>query len=393
MKKKLIIIISIILIILAFGGYILLHNKDAIIVINYVENREVDFLSQVKVSDFIESINGTIVDDYTIDTTLVGEQKVEFEYINDDNIKIKQELTINVVDKVPPVVWLRGSYNIDVGSNIDLTNKILCADNYDDEPKCIIEGKYDLNKKGTYPLTYKATDSSGNETVKEFKLNVVEPSKSSSTIGSKTNFSDVVKNYKNANTEIGLDLSKWQGNVDFEKLKAAGVEFVILKLGGDNGIDKDRYIDSKFVQNITMANKVGIPVGIYYYSHANSKNRAIEDANWVIEQIKDYQVNLPIALDWENWSSYNDYHLSFYHLTDMAKSFLDVITKNGYEGMLYSSKAYLENMWMDTGYPVWLAHYISKTTYEGDYIYWQMCNNGIVSGINEYVDINIRYIK
>ena len=167
MNKKLIITICIILIILSFGGYILLHNKDAVVVISYVENREVDFLSEVKVSDFIENINGKLVDDYTIDTTVIGEKKVEYEYINDDNKKIKQEFTITVVDRIPPVILLSGSYSVDVGSDINLTNKILCADNYDDEPKCIIEGDYDLKQKGTYRLTFKATDSSGNEATKQ----------------------------------------------------------------------------------------------------------------------------------------------------------------------------------------------------------------------------------
>ena len=398
MKRKLIIISSItLLVILSIVGIITLNNKrkikEAIIVISYIENREVDFLSKVKVSDFIERINGKIVDDYEIDTTVIGDKNVEFEYINDDNIKVKQEFTINVVDRVAPTIWLSGSYSVNVGSDINLQNKILCADNYDDEPKCVIEGVYNLNKKGSYPLTYKAVDSSGNETIKEFKLNVVEPSKGGSTSIAKTNFSDIVKNYKNENTEIGLDISKWQGDVDFEKLREAGVEFVILRVGSANGIDKDRYIDSKFEQNITRANAAGIPVGIYYYSYAHTKQRAIEDALWVVEKIKDYKVDLPIAFDWENWSSYNNYHLSFYHLTEMAKSYLDVFKESGYEGMLYSSKTYLENMWMDTGYPVWLAHYTSKTNYEGKYIYWQMCNNGRVSGINGDVDIDIRYIN
>ena len=71
---------------------------------------------------------------------------------------------------------------------------------------------------------------------------------------------------------------------------------------------------------------------------------------------------------------------------------MDTITEAGYEGMLYSSKNYLEDIWLDTTYPVWLAHYTSQTNYEGDYTYWQICNNGRVDGINGYVDINIRYL-
>ena len=74
-----------------------------------------------------------------------------------------------------------------------------------------------------------------------------------------------------------------------------------------------------------------------------------------------------------------------------AKAFLDTIKKAGYQGMLYSSKSYLERVWFDIGYPVWLAHYTTKTSYTGDYDYWQLCNNGKISGISGDVDINVYY--
>jgi len=78
-------------------------------------------------------------------------------------------------------------------------------------------------------------------------------------------------------------------------------------------------------------------------------------------------------------------------LTEIAKSYLSVIEDAGYEGMLYSSKNYLENVWYKTKYPVWLAHYTDKTNYEGEYKVWQLCANGRVSGINGNVDINVMY--
>ena len=77
----------------------------------------------------------------------------------------------------------------------------------------------------------------------------------------------------------------------------------------------------------------------------------------------------------------------------MANSFLDVFEDAGYEGMLYSSKNYLERIWLDTNYPIWLAHYTSQTNYEGDFDFWQLCNNGRVDGIDGDVDINIRYLS
>ena len=118
----------------------------------------------------------------------------------------------------------------------------------------------------------------------------------------------------------------------------------------------------------------------------------MEDAKWILKQIKGYDVELPIVFDWENWANFNKYHISFYHLTKMAEDYLDVFKKAGYEGMLYSSKYYLENIWLDTSYDKWLAHYVDNTTYEGDYSFWQLCDNGRVDGISGDVDIDIRYL-
>lgn len=397
-KKNIIIIICFLVIIIGIGSYFLINYlrvKNAVIKVTLDDTLETEFLSDVKVSDFISDINGTIVDDYVIDTTDIGKKKIEFEYINDDNIKVKYNYEINVVDNVAPLIWLNNSYTVNVGSDISLTDKILCGDDTDPNPTCEVIGEYNMNEAGTYPLVFKATDNSGNVTEKEFNLIVREPKSSGTSSGSvstKTLFSEVVDAHKTENTEIGLDISKWQGDVDFNALKEAGVEFVIIRVGTSSGINGENLVDSKFEQNINGANKAGIPVGIYFYSYANSEDRAISDALWVVEQIKDYKVDLPIAFDWENWSFYNEFNLSFFGLSNMADSFVKTVRDAGYEGMLYSSKNYLEDIWFKGDYPVWLAHYTTKTNYEGDYEFWQLCNNGRVAGINGDVDINIRYL-
>lgn len=397
-KKNIIIIICFLVIIIGIGSYFLINYlrvKNAVIKVTLDDTLETEFLSDVKVSDFISDINGTIVDDYVIDTTDIGKKKIEFEYINDDNIKVKYNYEINIVDNVAPLIWLNNSYTVNVGSDISLTDKILCGDNYDNDPVCEVIGEYDMSEAGTYPLVFKATDNSGNVTEKEFNLIVREPKTSGTSSGSvstKTLFSEVVDAHKNENTQIGIDISKWQGDVDFNALKEAGVEFVIIRVGTSSGINGENLVDSKFEQNINGANKAGIPVGVYFYSYANSEDRAISDALWVLEQIKDYKVDLPIAFDWENWSFYNEFNLSFFGLSSMADSFVETVRDAGYEGMLYSSKNYLEDIWFKGDYPVWLAHYTTKTNYEGDYEFWQLCNNGRVAGINGDVDINIRYL-
>ena len=287
-------------------------------------------------------------------------------------------------------------YNLEKGSDVVLTDKILCGDNYDNKPNCFIEGDYDINTPGTYQLTFKAIDSSGNAESKSFNLNVYEPIKTETKEDNKTEksytyFTDIVNNYKNDKTKIGLDISSWQGDVDFKKIKDAGVEFVIIRVGGTRGTNGKHFLDSKFERNIKEANKYDIDVGIYFYSYANSIKKAKKDAEWVLKQIKKYDVSLPIAFDWEEWAYFNEYNLSFFGLTSMADSFLKTIENHGYKGMLYSSKAYLDTIWMPLDYDIWLAHYTSKTNYEGKFKFWQLCDNGKVDGINTDVDIDIMY--
>ena len=214
----------------------------------------------------------------------------------------------------------------------------MCGDNYDSNPKCTIEGKYDLDKVGSYKLVFKAEDSSGNKSEKNFTLNVNEPKKGGNSNTNKvtTDFSQIVKDYKNDDTQIGIDISKWQGDIDFSKLKAAGVEFVIIRVGSSNGINGENFVDSKFIQNIKNANAVGIPVGIYFYSYASTIDRAISDAKWIIEQIKDYKVDLPIAFDWENWGSFNKFDVSFFGLTNIAKGFMDTVKDAGYDAKIFA---------------------------------------------------------
>ena len=138
----------------------------------------------------------------------------------------------------------------------------------------------------------------------------------------------------------------------------------------------------------------GIPVGIYFYSHANSRKDAINEAKWIMNKIRNYNVSLEIVFDWENWDSFQEYNLSFYKLTDAANAFVKKVEKNGYKGMVYSSKNYLENIWLKLDSRIWLAHYTNETNYQGKYRVWQICNDGIVDGISDnQVDINIRYKK
>ena len=116
-------------------------------------------------------------------------------------------------------------------------------------------------------------------------------------------------------------------------------------------------------------------------------------AEYIVKQIENYDIDLPVAYDWEDWTNFNTYNVSFYELTEIANAFMNELEKSGYDSMLYSSKNYLENIWLKTKHKTWLAHYTEKTNYTKDYLLWQLCENGEIDGIDGSVDIDVMYLK
>lgn len=354
------------------------------------EDLNIEFGEKVNVSDFIDNINGSLIEDYEIDTESLGKKEITFNFLNIKNKLKTATFCINVVDTISPRIFSGSSYTVKVGTNKDLTQVLISGDNIDDTPLREIIGDYDFNTVGDYNLIYKVTDSSGNETQKDFTLHVVENIEESVASQKEPKYwEDIIKNYKNDSTKLGIDVSKWQGEIDWEKVKNAGVEFTIIRLGYQTDYDGECKIDPYFETNMQGAKNAGIPIGLYFYSYAKTLEQAEEQANWVKEKIGEYEISLPIAFDWESWSSFNKTNMSFYKINKVANRFLEILEQNGYKGMLYSSKNYLENIWTPEKYPTWLAHYTSNTDYKGEYYIWQMCDTGRINGINGNVDIDI----
>lgn len=387
-KKNIFIILGVI-IILIFILVVVLYNKFfKVEIVNL--NFDVDVYSEKTLFDFKDSIACNLEENKEIDTKKVGNTQVTIKCKDNDKKSFKYIIDFNIIDTVAPKIILKDSYTVTEGYEKSLTDAIISVDNYDDTPKREIFGEYDFNQVGSYNLVYKVTDNSGNVTTKDFTLNVV-PKKNSTPSTSYIAFSDVLKNYKTENTEIGIDVSKWQGEIDFQKVKGAGAEFVIIRISHQDGFNGEYIIDPYFKSNIEGAKENGLKVGVYFYSYANSVEEAKKQANWIVNNLKDYKLDLPIVYDWESWSNFNSMNVSLYKFNEIADSFLEEIEKNDYIPMLYSSKNYLENIWDSGKYKVWLAHYTDKTNYEGEYYIWQMCSDGRIDGINGDVDIDILY--
>lgn len=340
-----------------------------------------------------------------LDTSKIGENKVTIKYKYKKR-EYKYDVTYNVIDtKSPITLHAPKEYNYSVGEDIDdFCKHTSFIDNYDRKAKCKILNEYDVNTPGTYNLEYVFYDSSNNETKEPFTLTINDPDEideyydeiiEDDEDDEETGilFSDVIKKYKTKDTMIGIDISRWQGDIDFNKIKEEGCEFVIIRMAVSNGPTDEIGLDSYFKQNIKKAKEAGLKVGVYVYTAASKKSEIIKQAKFVKKELKNEKLDFPIAYDFESWSDIRELKLNTFDLIDYINEFYNIVKEDGYEVMLYSSKNYLEKVWLNKSYPVWLAHYTDETNYTGDYIMWQMCSDGLINGIEGNVDIDIYYKK
>lgn len=378
-KKYLIIIISILVIISAIIIFITIKNKR--VIYNY-NNLVFEYNQKVKISDIIPIRN----DNY-LDTLTLGKRKIQY-----SQDKYIYNINYSVVDTTPPLVLINNNYTYEIGDKDNLNKRILCADNYNKKPNCYIKGNYDFNNTGIYKLKYIATDSNNNKTEKDFTVTIKEKSKNKKTPQkSNLNIKDVIKKYKNDNTMIGIDVSAWQGDIDFNNVKDENVEFAMIRVGYGYNSENENILDKRFYDNFAKAKESNIKIGLYFYSYAKSEKEAISQADWIVNKLNKQNIDLPIAFDFEDWQNFNSYNLSLTDLNNIAQAFMNRIEKHGYKSMLYGSYYYLQNIWDTQNKNIWLAHYSDKTDYPNEYQIWQLSNVGKVNGINTDVDINVLY--
>ena len=361
--------------------------------INLNENKFIVF-EEHNSKELVKNSNVEILNNDQLDTNKIGKHKYTIDYKYKKR-KYKYDIEYTVIDNTKPVfISSLSKVTVEVNNDEDLCNRISYGDNYDKKVTCSVEGQDDFTNIGTYNLEFVLKDSSNNENRKSFVLNVVDKieSKKDTTTPNYLYINDIMK-YKNENTSIGIDVSRWQGNIDFKKVKEAGIEFVIIRMGYQKNPNDEYELDPKFNEYYKQAKEAGLKVSVYVYTVALSENDGIKCAKWVLKNLNGDKLDLPIAFDWENWKDFKNYNTSIHDLSHSYLAFENEIKKHGYESMLYSSKYYLENVWMDFDKSnIWLAHYTSNTDYKGKYMLWQMTSLAKIDGITQNtVDIDILY--
>ena len=189
----------------------------------------------------------------------------------------------------------------------------------------------------------------------------------------------------------GIDVSQWQGNIDWQKVKGAGVQFAMLRAGyGRNNLD------TKFHRNAKGAVAVGIPVGLYWFSYALNVEMAKKEAQYAVELAKKYKITWPIAYDLEydtvSYAAKNGVTITKSLATQMAIAFCEEIKRLGYIPMVYTNMDYL-NRYFDRSklpYDLWYAQYASAASVADKEI-WQYSSKGSMPGIAGNVDMNHGY--
>ena len=192
---------------------------------------------------------------------------------------------------------------------------------------------------------------------------------------------------------VGIDVSKWNGDIDWKTVAESGIDFAIIRCGYRGTSTGVLVEDPYFKQNIKGATENGIKIGVYFYSQAITEAEAIEEASMALELVKGYHLQFPIYIDTEESGGRAD-KLSAEERTACVKAFCETIKNAGYKAGIYSGKWWYMNK-LNTSelekYHIWVAQYNTECNYPGRFDIWQHTDSGKVPGINGKVDMNISY--
>ena len=393
MKKKILLIILVLLI--SGCKFYDEYKMPKEVYINLNDNIY-EIYSKATINDLIKDTNAKILNkNENIKTNKIGTHKTTMKYKYKDR-DYKYDIEYKIKDLSAPTILYAPSYRSSItGYNLSFCDITRYIDNYDRKPKCEVIGNYDYNKEGTYYLKYVFTDKYNNKAEKDFTYEVMDEDDNdynnyNDDYEENIYFHDLIKNYKNKDTMIGIDVSSWQGDIDFDKVKKAGCEFVIIRAAVTVGEKQEIEEDLNFKEYYKNAKKAGLKIGTYVYTEAKTKDEVKTQAKFVKKLLKNYKFDFPVAYDFENWGEIMDYHINTHDLLTFVNEFKNTLER---DVMIYGSMYYLDKVWEKDDYPIWLAHYTNKTDYSGDYILWQITNTGVIDGIYGNVDFDIYYKK
>jgi GH25 family lysozyme M1 (1,4-beta-N-acetylmuramidase) len=211
--------------------------------------------------------------------------------------------------------------------------------------------------------------------------------------------SDLMKYYVDGKqiSYVGVDISKYQDYVDFNKLKKAGINFVMIRVGARGYGSGQLVLDDYFADNIKRASDAGLQIGVYFSSQAVTEDEALEEADMVLQAIADYKVEYPVAFDMEFvvGDDARIDNLSRTEKTSIAKAFLDKIAAAGYNPMIYGNKEWLIkeiDLSKLTEYDVWLSQMEDIPDYPYKFTMWQYKDDASIDGIAGYVNLDISFV-
>ena len=196
-------------------------------------------------------------------------------------------------------------------------------------------------------------------------------------------------------SRAGIDVSKWNGDIDWDKVKNAGVEFAIVRAGYRGSVTGSLVQDIRFDANMKGAAAAGIPVGVYFFTQATNEVEAVEEASAVLSWIRNYDITYPIFIDTEGAGGNGRAdRLNADTRTLVCEAFCRTIENAGYQAGVYASRYWYNNNLHTPqleNYYIWLAEYRSVPLYQGYYRMWQYSSKGKIDGIEGNVDMNIMY--
>lgn len=209
-------------------------------------------------------------------------------------------------------------------------------------------------------------------------------------------FKHYYENGERINT-TGIDVSYHQGSIDWDAVKADGVDFAMIRLGYRGYETGNINIDERFHEYAQGATRAGLDIGVYFYSQAVTADEAQEEARAVLEEIKGYEITYPVVFDWEivGEESARTNSISSEKLNECAAVFCNTVAHGGYIPMIYSVKrmALLKYDLSElAGFDFWLAEYRDEPEFPYEFTMWQYASDGRVDGIEGEVDLNMSFV-